>query len=63
MRVGGQVVPISRRFEVLGEAHPEEDAVVKDSILLPDLVPSLQGKRSGVKGLPPVPLPDTVGVG
>ena len=63
MRVGGQVVPISRRFEVLGEARPEEDAVVKDSILLPDLVPSLQGKRSGVKGLPPVPLPDTVGVG
>jgi hypothetical protein len=63
MRVGGEVVPISKRFEVLGEVGPEESTRIEDSIPLPDLVPTVGGGLPGVKSLPPVPLPDTSGVG
>jgi hypothetical protein len=59
MRVGGKVVPISKRYEVLGEIGPEEGAPVEDSLPLPGLVSSLQDVQPGLKTLPPVPLPDT----
>jgi hypothetical protein len=63
MRVGGEVVPISKRFEVLGEVGPEKSVRIEDSIPLPDLMPTVGGSRPGAKTLPPVPLPDTSGVG
>jgi len=63
MRVGGEVVPISKRYEVLGEIGPEKGALVEDTMPLPDLIPPLQGRRPGVKTLPPVPIPDTGRVG
>jgi len=63
MRVGGEVVPISKRFEVLGEAEPGEGAaqqggfpVLEDPVLKPPR--TLPGE---VKPLPPVPIPDTIG--
>lgn len=62
MRVGGEVVPVSKRFEVLGEVGPAEGAPVEDDLPLPVLVPPLQGLGPGVRTLPPVPLPDTGGV-
>ena len=62
MRVGGEIVPISKRFEVLGEVPPE-GAVQKDTIVLPGLVVPVQVGQSKVKTLPAVPLPDTGGVG
>ncbi len=62
MRVGGRVVPTSRRYEILGETPPEGGELVVDTISLPELaVPRLPGE-GGVKRLPPVPLPDTGGV-
>jgi len=63
MLVGGKVVPISKRYEVLGEMGPEDDALPEDTLFLPGLVLPLQGGGPEVKTLPPVPLPDTGGVG
>jgi len=63
MRVGGKIVPISKRYEVLGEVGPDESAVVEDTMPLPDLVTPSPGSGPGVKTLPPVPLPDTGRVG
>ena len=63
MRVGGEVVPISRRYEILGEIGPEEGVLVEDTMPLGNLVSSLRGRRPGVKTLPPVPIPDTGRVG
>jgi len=60
MRVGGQVVPISRRFEVLGEIGPALAPGREDTLPVPELVLPAPGRRPG---LPPVPLPDTGGVG
>jgi hypothetical protein len=62
MLVGGEVVPISKRFEVLGEIGPEEGVLAEDTVVLPGLALPSQGGRPGVKILPPVPLPDTGGV-
>ncbi len=63
MRVGGEVVPISQRFEILGEVAPHGGAMPEDTMVLPDLIaPDLVG-RPKVKTLPAVPLPDTGGVG
>lgn len=57
MRVGGEVVAVSRRFEILGEtgAEPRTDA----GPVLDD--PELPGLRTlpGSRALPAVPLPDT----
>jgi hypothetical protein len=63
MRVGGEVVPISKRFEVLGEVEPGEGAAQQGGFPVledPDLKPprTLPGE---VKPLPPVPIPDTIG--
>jgi hypothetical protein len=64
MRVGGQVVSISKRYEVLGESDPSggggmgEDTLAITQVEIPALNPS-----SRMKTLPPVPIPDTGGVG
>jgi len=63
MRVGGEVVPISKRFEVLGEVGPEEVETTPDTMVLPALVLPILYGESRVKSLPAVPLPDTGGVG
>ena len=63
MRVGGEIVPISKRFEVLGEVGPEEVGEVEDSVVQPGLSLPSQGQRPAVRTLPPVPIiPDTGGV-
>ncbi len=62
MRVGGRVVPISERFEVLGEDPPEGGAIPEDTIALPGIVAPSLGGAPGSKTLPAVPLPDTGGV-
>jgi len=59
MRVGGKVVPISKRYEVLGEVGPEESAVVEDTLPLPEIIPPSRGTGPRVKSLPLAPLPDT----
>ena len=63
MRVGGKVVPISKRYEVLGEVGPEESAVVEDTLPLPRIIAPSQGAGPRVKSLPLAPLPDTGRVG
>ena len=63
MRVGGEIVPLSKRFEVLGEAGPNEDETAADTMDLPDLVLPTPTGKAGVKSLPAIPLPDTSGVG
>ena len=62
MRVGGEIVPISKRFEVLGEVGPEEVGEVEDAVVQPSLSLPSQGQRPAVRTLPPVPIPDTSGV-
>jgi hypothetical protein len=59
LRVGGQVVPLSKRFEVLGEEPPEGAFRDDDTIELPDLAGTRLEDRPGVRTLPPVPIPDT----
>lgn len=59
MRVGGEVVPLSKRFEVLGEVPPDGDKVQEDSFPVPDLALPVQPGGPGVQTLPAVPLPDT----
>jgi hypothetical protein len=63
MRVGGEVVPISRRFEVLGETPPEGEAAPEDTLVLPELVAPTLGGRPERRTPPAIPLPDTGGVG
>jgi hypothetical protein len=59
MRVGNRVVPLSRRWEVLGEEPPEDlpdpelTGLVQDSLVTGILVPW------GPQPLPPILLPDT----
>jgi hypothetical protein len=63
MRVGGEVVALSKRFEVLGEEDPGGETPAGNAPVLQDpTAPPLQTVRDA-KGLPPVPIPDTVGVG
>lgn len=63
IRVGGEVVSVSKRFEVLGEEGPSPAETPEDSLPLPEL--ALPGGLPGgqPRTLPPVPLPDTGGVG
>lgn len=62
MRVGGEVVALSRRFEVLGEIQPEGEEGATGNPVLED--PELPGVQSlpGSRDLPAVPIPDTVPV-
>jgi hypothetical protein len=62
MRVGGQIVPISKRFEVLGEAVPEGMGEPEDTIALPEMTFPVPPGATGRKTLPAVALPDTGGV-
>ena len=56
MRVGGEVVVISKRFEVLGEEG--EAGVGAPPVLEDPAAPTLQ-RLPGSNALPVVPLPDT----
>jgi hypothetical protein len=60
MRVGGQVVPVSRRYEVLGEEAPEGPSEAADSLAYPDLEIPLLKLQPKPKVLPPLRPPDTV---
>jgi hypothetical protein len=62
MRVGGEVVSISKRFEVLGEEDPTAGQAVPDTVDIPEVEILPVGLPGKVKTLPPVPLPDTGGV-
>lgn len=59
MRVGGQIVPVSERFRVLGEAVPEGMGEPEDTIVLPEMAAPVPSGATGPKTLPAVPLPDT----
>ncbi|MGD2120385.1 MAG: putative glycoside hydrolase, partial [Gemmatimonadota bacterium] len=63
MRVGGKVVPISERWEVLGEPAPEGESTPEDTMALPGLVEPSVGGPPGAGTPPAVLLPDTGGVG
>lgn len=56
MRVGGEVVPLSKRFEILGE---EGDVSVGAPPALEDPAASVPKAIPGSLSLPPVTLPDT----
>ena len=63
MRVGGEVVALSKRFEVLGEEDPGGEPSAGAAPVMEDpTAPSLQPMRDAT-GLRPVPIPDTVGAG
>jgi hypothetical protein len=62
MRVGGEIVVLSQRFEILGEVAPETGEEAADTIALPDLALPSQPGAGGLRTLPAVPIPDTVGV-
>jgi len=63
MRVGGEVVALSKRFEVLGEEDPGGQPSAGAAPVMEDpTAPSLQPMRDAT-GLRPVPIPDTVGAG
>ena len=61
MRVGDRVVPVSRRYEVLGEEMPEGAGVAADSLAFPDLDIPLLKLQPRSRSLPPLRVPDTVG--
>jgi hypothetical protein len=63
MRVGGEVVPVSKRFEILGEEGPDVGEVQEDTLPLPDLAVPGQGISPTMKRPPAVPIPDTGRVG
>jgi hypothetical protein len=63
MRVGGEVVRISKRFEVLGEEDPDEGAPTGERPILEDLSAPTPRVLPGAKVLPAVPIPDTVKAG
>ncbi len=62
MRVGGEVVPISKRYEVLGEAPPEGEPTPEDTLVFPDLAVPAQLGLQPEKPLSAIPPPDTGGV-
>ena len=62
IRVGGEVVPVSRRFQVLGEETPEVEEEGWDTLALPELTVPRSGQGAGAPALPALPLPDTGGV-
>lgn len=59
MLVGGEVVPLSKRFEILGEENPDQGDPVDGPTGFPDLTLPILGGEPKVKILPPIPLPDT----
>jgi len=63
MRVGGDVVPVSRRFQVLGEE--DTASLPSGSGSMPNEIPGSLPVTSlpSARALPPVPLPDTGRVG
>jgi len=61
MRVGGEVVAVSKRFEVLGESSPLEGETAGDSPVLDDPAPPVPEILPGARTLPKVPIPDTAG--
>jgi hypothetical protein len=64
MRVGGEVVPLSQRFRVLGEEPPESvETMSQDTVFLPTSLAPVQSVRPGVSAPAAVRLPDTGGVG
>jgi hypothetical protein len=63
MRVGGEIVPVSRRYEVLGEEAPEGPSEAADSLAYPDLEIPLLELQPKPKVLPPLRPPDTVTAG
>jgi hypothetical protein len=63
MRVGGQVVSVSRRYEVLGEEAPEGPPEGADSLAYPDLEIPLLKLQPQPRVLPPLRPPDTVRAG
>ena len=58
MRVGGEVVAVSRRFEVLGEDVPQGVAVGSPEAEAAAPAPAMK-TLPGARALPAVPLPDT----
>jgi hypothetical protein len=60
IRVGGQVVPVSERFQVLGEEPPSDVQAVDEPFQHDTLVPSMEPMTPPTK-LPPVVIPDTSG--
>jgi hypothetical protein len=62
MRVGDQVVPVSKRFEVLGEVVPPGTGEPEDTIPLPEMIRPTASGVAGPKPLPAILLPDTGGV-
>ncbi|MFC1661033.1 putative glycoside hydrolase [Gemmatimonadota bacterium] len=60
IRVGGEVVPVSRRFEVLGEEEPVGMGDGDDPTLPEAELPSMR-PLAEEKTLPKVTIPDTVG--
>ena len=58
MRVGGEVVAISRRFEILGEEDPTGGEAPVDSTFL-DVDLARPHRLPGTNALPVVPIPDT----
>jgi hypothetical protein len=63
MRVGGEVVPVSRRYDVLGEEAPEGSGVTGEFPAFPDLNIPLLKLQPRPRLLPPLPIPDTGRVG
>jgi len=63
MRVGDRVVPVSRRWEVLGEEVPEGAGATVDSLAFPELDIPLLKLQPRSRSLPPLRVPDTVFVG
>ncbi len=59
MRVGGKLVALSRRWEVLGEDPPEWVTDADPLPIVPDSLLSGSQGPGAVRSLPPVPLPDT----
>jgi hypothetical protein len=61
MRVGDEVVPVSKRFSVLGEPEPATDGNAHRSPILQDPTAPPPQLLPESRALPPVPIPDTVG--
>jgi hypothetical protein len=58
IRVAGQVVPVSERFQVLGEEPPADMQAADEPFQHDTLVPSMEPMLTPTK-LPPVVIPDT----
>lgn len=63
MRVGGEVVAVSKRFEVLGEAAPGDGLPAGAAPVRDDPAAHQPQAVPGARALPAVPIPDTVRTG